>query len=292
MSVHNFKKVIVVTGGNRGIGNGILELLCQQNDVQDKVLVMASRNEAKSLEKLNELKSLYPAAEESLLYMSLDLSCDKSIKNFSNKLKNTFKHVNVLYNNAAIMHKHKKPMLDRIEREKDINETFQTNFWGMVNLTESLIPVIKEGGQIVGMSTALAKIKLSKRLNEKFLDENLSLDDLRNLYEEYKPIFIENKIEESEWNDKQPLYGCYNISKLFLNSYTISLKNRFKRENKNIRANCVTPGWCKTDMGGEEAPRTHLKGAETCVWLESLPTERDDSLSGNLYYDKKKINWI
>lgn len=292
MSVYNFKKVIVVTGGNRGIGSGILELFCQQNDVQDKILVVASRNQDKSLEKINELRELYPAAGESLHYMNLDLSCDKSIKNFSNKLKNTFKHVNVLYNNAAIMHKHKKPILDRAEREKDINETFQTNFWGMVNLTESLIPVIKEGGHIVGMSTALAKFKLSKRLNEKFLDENLSVYDLKSLYEEYMPLFIENKIAGSEWDDKQPLYGCYNISKLFLNSYTILLKNRFKRENKNIRANCVTPGWCKTDMGGEEAPRTHLKGAETCVWLESLPTDRDDSLSGNLYYDKKKISWV
>ncbi len=292
MSVYNCKKVIVITGGNRGIGNGILELFCQQNDVQDKILVMASRNEEKSLEKLSELKQLYPAAEMSLHYMNLDLSCDKSIKNFSNKLKNTFNHINMLYNNAAIMNKHKKPKLERAEREKDINETFQTNFWGMLNLTESLIPVIKDGGQIVGMSTALSKFKLSKRLNEKFLDENLTNEDLRNLYEEYKQLFIENNIEQSEWNDKQPLYGCYNISKLFLNSYTISLKNRFKRENKNIRANCVTPGWCKTDMGGEEAPRTHLKGAETCVWLESLPRERDDSLSGNLYYDKKKISWI
>ena len=174
MSVYNCKKVIVITGGNRGIGNGILELFCQQNDVQDKILVMASRNEEKSLEKLSELKQLYPAAEMSLHYMNLDLSCDKSIKNFSNKLKNTFNHINMLYNNAAIMNKHKKPKLERAEREKDINETFQTNFWGMLNLTESLIPVIKDGGQIVGMSTALSKFKLSKRLNEKFLDENFA----------------------------------------------------------------------------------------------------------------------
>lgn len=292
MTTHNFKKVIVVTGGNRGIGSGILELFCQQNDVQDKILIMASRNEQGSLEKIEELKKLYPAAEESLQYLNLDLGCDKSIKNFSNKLKNNFKHVNALYNNAAIMHKHKKPMLDRNEREKDINDTFQTNFWGLVNLTENLIPVIQDGGHIVGMSTALAKFKLSKRLNEKLLDENLQIQDYKNLYEEYKDLFIENKIPQSEWDDKQPLYGCYNISKVFLNSYTISLKNRFKRENKNVKVNCVTPGWCKTDMGGSEAPRTHLKGAETCVWLESLPLDLNDSLSGNLYYDQKKISWI
>jgi len=286
------KKVIIVTGGNRGIGSGILELFCQQNDVQNKVLIMASRNENSSLEKLKELKSLYPAAEESLHYLNLDLNCEKSIKNFSNKVKYTFNHVNVLYNNAAVMHKHKKPMLDRQEREKDINETFQINFWGLVNLTENLIPVIPDGGNIVGMSTALAKFKVSKRLNDKFLDENLKVEDYKDLYEEYKELFIENKIEKSEWDDKNPIYGCYNISKLFLNSYTIMLKNRFKKEDKNIRSNCITPGWCKTDMGGSDAPRTHLKGAESCVWLETLDAGRDDSLSGNLYYDKKKINWI
>ena len=190
------------------------------------------------------------------------------------------------------MNKHKTPVPEKEKRLKDIEQTFQTNFWGLTELTENLIPAFKEGGQIISLSTALAKIKLSKRLNEKLLDKNLSLEDMRILYEEYKPLFINDQIPKSEWDDKNPLYGCYNVSKIFLNAYTILLKNRFSRVERNIKVNCVTPGWCQTEMGGMDAPRSALKGAETCVWLESLPEEKNESLSGNLYFDKKKINWV
>jgi NAD(P)-dependent dehydrogenase (short-subunit alcohol dehydrogenase family) len=292
MSVHNFKKVIVVTGGNRGIGSGIVEGLCQQDNITDKIIIIGCRDQLKGQNKINELLAIYPKAEKSLISLELNMLCDKSIKNFTNKVKNNFKNVNILYNNAAIMNKHKYPVPEKEKRLKDLEQTFQTNFWGLSQITENLIPVIKEGGQIIGLSTALAKIKLSKRLNEKLLDENLTLEELKILYEEYKPIFIEDKVPNSEWDDKNPIYGCYNVSKIFLNAYTILLKNRFSRIGRNIKVNCVTPGWCNTEMGGSDAPRSALKGAETCVWLESLTEEKDESLSGNLYYDKKKIKWI
>lgn len=292
MSVNISKKIIVVTGANRGLGAGIVESFCQQENIKDKIIVLGCRDTKKGTNKINEILSKYPKAENSLVTVELDMMCNKSINNFTNKINSEYKYVNLLYNNAAIMNKHKTPILNKEERLKDVEQTFQTNFWGLTELTENLIPAIKDGGHIISLSTALAKIKLSKRLNEKFLDENLSLNDLKILYEEYVPLFVNNQIPKSEWDDKNPIYGCYNISKIFLNAYTILLKNRFSRVERNIKVNCVTPGWCKTDMGGEEAPRTALKGAETCVWLESLAEERNESVSGNLYFDKKKISWI
>lgn len=292
MTPSNLKKVIVVTGGNRGIGSGIVELFCQKNDIDNKIIIIGNKNEKNAKDKINELKDFYPLAKDSLYSHQLDLNCNDSIGNFSNYIKKNFQHVDILYNNAAIMNKHKKPITDLEVREHDINSTFQINFWGMVNLTENLIPLIQDGGHIVGLTTAYARFKLSKRINEVFVNKNLKMEDLESLYTEYKKIFVDNQIQNSEWDDKNPIYGCYNISKMFLGAYTLLLKNRFVRENKNIKVNCVTPGWCKTDMGGLEAPRTHLEGAETCAWLESLPAERNDMISGNLYYDKKKLSWI
>lgn len=289
---NNLKKVIIVTGANRGLGAGIVESFCQQPKIKDKKIIFACRDLNKGKAKIEELLSIYPSAKESLHLMELDLNCMKNIHNFTNKVIYDFKRVDILYNNAAIMNKHKNPVPEKEKRLKDIEETFQTNFFGMAELTENLIPSIQEGGQIIALSTALAKLKFSKRLNDILLDENLTIQDLKILYEEYKNLFIDDKISKSEWDDKNPIYGCYNISKVFLNAYTILLKNRFSRVGRNIKVNCVTPGWCKTDMGGIEAPRTALKGAETCVWLESLPEEKNEELSGNLYFDKKKISWV
>jgi hypothetical protein len=33
----------------------------------------------------------------------------------------------------------------------------------------------------------------------------------------------------------------------------------------------MSPGWVKTDMGGPKAPRRVQKGADTAVWLATLP---------------------
>ena len=55
----------------------------------------------------------------------------------------------------------------------------------------------------------------------------------------------------------------------------------------NIKVNAICPGWCATDMGGKEAPRTAAKGAETAVWLA---TEKNIP-SGKFFRDKKIIAW-
>lgn len=294
MSVQN--KIIIVTGANRGLGLGIVESFCQQQDsISNKKIILGCRDISKAKQKITELISQYPKAEKSLIPLELNMLDNKSIQNFTNQIKSDYKQINILYNNAAIMNKHKTPVNDQGIRAKDLQDTFQTNFFGLTEITENLIPNFADGGQIISLSTALAKIKLSKRLNEKFLDPNITLHDLQLLYEEYKPLFIENKIPKSEWDDKNPIYGCYNVSKIFLNSYTLLLKNRFERVERNIKVNCVTPGWCKTDMGGEEAPRTALKGAETCVWLEEAVPQglvEGKSFTGNMYFDKKRINWV
>ena len=48
------------------------------------------------------------------------------------------------------------------------------------------------------------------------------------------------------------------------------------------------PGWVKTDMGGEEAPRTVEEGAETAVWLSLLPSSGP---TGQFFRDRKPIPW-
>lgn len=79
---------------------------------------------------------------------------------------------------------------------------------------------------------------------------------------------------------------AYRISKTALNALTRILSAEF-REN-NILVNSMCPGWVRTAMGGESAPRTAEQGADTAVWLAMLP---DDGPTGGFFRDRQAIAW-
>ena len=77
---------------------------------------------------------------------------------------------------------------------------------------------------------------------------------------------------------------AYSISKAALNAVTVMLAAALPY----ARVNCVDPGWVRTDMGGSEAPRSVVEGAETVVWLASLPV---GGPTGGFFKDRKRIPW-
>ncbi len=79
---------------------------------------------------------------------------------------------------------------------------------------------------------------------------------------------------------------AYRMSKTALNALTRTLAAELK--GTNILVNSMCPGWVKTDMGGPNAVRTQAEGADTAVWLATLP---DGSTSGGFYRDRKTISW-
>ncbi|WP_395731333.1 SDR family NAD(P)-dependent oxidoreductase [Prosthecobacter sp.] len=56
---------------------------------------------------------------------------------------------------------------------------------------------------------------------------------------------------------------AYCISKTALNMLTQQLTAALP----DVIVNSMCPGWCRTDMGGSDAPRTPDEGAETLTWL-------------------------
>ena len=81
-------------------------------------------------------------------------------------------------------------------------------------------------------------------------------------------------------------YPGYRISKTALNAVSVILAREL--EDTNIKANSLCPGWVRTDMGGDKAPRSPEQGADTVVWLATLP---DDGPSGGFFRDRKQIGW-
>jgi NAD(P)-dependent dehydrogenase (short-subunit alcohol dehydrogenase family) len=81
-------------------------------------------------------------------------------------------------------------------------------------------------------------------------------------------------------------YPTYRISKTGLNALTRILATELK--GTGVLVNAGSPGWVRTDMGGPQAPRSVEEGADTIVWLATLP---DDGPTGGFFQDRKPLPW-
>jgi NAD(P)-dependent dehydrogenase (short-subunit alcohol dehydrogenase family) len=80
--------------------------------------------------------------------------------------------------------------------------------------------------------------------------------------------------------------SAYRLSKTALNAVTRMVAAEL--EGTDILVNSMCPGWVRTDMGGPNADRSVEKGAETAVWLATLPT---GGPSGRFFRDQQEIPW-
>jgi len=81
-------------------------------------------------------------------------------------------------------------------------------------------------------------------------------------------------------------YIAYRMSKAGINVVTRVLAA--ETEGMGILVNSVDPGWVRTAMGGRGATRSLEKGAETPLWLATLP---DDGPTGGFFRDRRAIAW-
>ncbi len=78
---------------------------------------------------------------------------------------------------------------------------------------------------------------------------------------------------------------AYSMSKAALNALTVRLAAEVCGD---VKVNSACPGWVRTRMGGAGAPRTVEQGANTIVWLATLPAKGP---SGGFFRDRKRIEW-
>ena len=79
--------------------------------------------------------------------------------------------------------------------------------------------------------------------------------------------------------------GFYGVTKAALNALTVRLA---KELPSTVKVNAMSPGWVRTRMGGETATRTPDEGADTAVWLATLP---DDGPTGSFFRDRQPLDW-
>ncbi len=79
--------------------------------------------------------------------------------------------------------------------------------------------------------------------------------------------------------------AAYSVSKATLNALTIKLASQVSGD---VKVNSACPGWVRTRMGGNDATLSVAEGADTIVWLATLPASGP---SGGFFRERRKIDW-
>ncbi|HXX56678.1 MAG TPA: SDR family oxidoreductase [Thermodesulfovibrionales bacterium] len=240
-------RIALVTGANRGLG---LETSRQLARLGIKVL-MGSRSARKGKAAVQEL------ADEGLdvEFILLDVTKSDHIIHAAEQIRESFGKLDILVNNAGIAHRQEASSSNSAETAspRALRETFDVNFFGLVELTQALLPLLKKsgGGRVVNVSSIVGS------LTNQSGDGGIS----------YKPF-------------------SYGASKTAVNVFTVYLASALK--GSPIKINSAHPGWVKTDMGGKEAPMTVEEGAKTAVRLATLGA---DGPSGKFFHLGEEIPW-
>ena len=247
-------KVAFITGANKGLGLETARGLGQLGIA----VVIGSRDEAKGRVAADKLRA---EGIEKVEAVRFDVTRPEDHQEIVRHLEGRYGKLDILVNNAGVA-------LDDSDfgapggfnttstvTPDVLRRTFETNFFGVVALTQALLPLILKSpsGRIVNLSSILGSLTLHS-------------------------------------DPKSPIYGmkgfAYDASKTALNAFTVHLAHELR--DTPIKVNSAHPGWVKTDMGGSAAPMEVSEGGKTSVLLATLP---DDGPTGGYSHLGEPLPW-
>jgi NAD(P)-dependent dehydrogenase (short-subunit alcohol dehydrogenase family) len=186
-------------------------------------------------------------------YHPLDVTSNASVQQLTTWLQQTYGRVDILVNSAGInpTTQPEESSLQTVQLATLLS-TLETNVLAVVRMIQAVMPWMQAQnyGRIVNVSTEMA-----------------SLDSME--------------------HDYYPLAPSYRLSKVGLNGLTAILAKEL--QGTNILVNAYSPGWMKTDMGGADAPFTADEGAETAVYLATLP---EGGPQGKFFAEMRKFGGL
>ncbi|KAK3132550.1 hypothetical protein QOZ80_6AG0524320 [Eleusine coracana subsp. coracana] len=286
VSISRSSRVAVVTGGNKGIG---LEV-CRQLASSGITVVLTARDEKRGSEAVEKLQK---AGLSEIIFYQLDVTDAPNIGRLAHFMKARFGKLDILVNNAAVIgveyvhdpvdvsvmsDKEFRGMDEHQMLEwlfKNIREPYgaakqclETNYYGIKHVIEAMLPLLvaSSDGRIVNVSSINGQLRV---LNEELRQE---LDDVDNLTEErldellgkFLKDFEAGEAEAREW---PTVLSAYKVSKTTMNSYSRILAKR----HRELRVNCVHPGYVKTDMSLYSGVLTPAEGASNVTKVALLP---------------------
>ena len=272
------RKIVLVTGSNKGIGYGIIETLLEKKS--NLRIILTSRNEDLGKKSFNKLSSQYPDSKNYFFYHQLDITKKESIKNLISWIKKEFGKIDYLVNNAG---------LGTHGITSDINlhkSVIEVNVFGTINFTEEMIKneMINKSGKIILLGSMMGNLN---RLNSEKLKNNFknakTYQELLDLADLFIKSYMNNTVEKDGW-----CRNSYCVSKMVVNTYARVLSLREEIDKNDISVYAAHPGWVKTDMTGPEAPLTIKEGAENEVFLIELPDGINRKYQGK-YFDSCRV---
>jgi NAD(P)-dependent dehydrogenase (short-subunit alcohol dehydrogenase family) len=176
----------------------------------------------------------------------------ESIDGLAKRLRGRNQPLDALVNNAGI---YRGPA----------RQIWAVNVLGPLLLTRALEPLLVANARVVMVTSGLGDLSAQAgSLVKRISSPELSLAELELLAKEAP--------------------GGYGASKAALNA----MARVFARElrPRGILVNAISPGWVRTDMGGQSAPRSVEQGAASVLWGVRLPP---DGPTGGVFEDGKAI---
>jgi NAD(P)-dependent dehydrogenase (short-subunit alcohol dehydrogenase family) len=148
-------KIALVTGSSRGLGKSTTLNLAKRGV---NVIVTYHRNAEEAKNVVTEVEQLGAKAVALQLDTSNTKTFDSFVEQLKQALQNTWQteQLDFLVNNAGIGMN--KPFAETTE--DDFDQLMNTQVKGVFFLTQKLLPVIKDGGRIVNLSSGLARFTL------------------------------------------------------------------------------------------------------------------------------------
>jgi NAD(P)-dependent dehydrogenase (short-subunit alcohol dehydrogenase family) len=243
------QRIALVTGANKGIGFET----CRQLGRQGITVLMGARDPGRGNAAAARLK------EEGLecLFVQLDVTDRASIRQAERYVARSFGRLDILVNNAGTAHPD-EPLFENSAATVSmaaLRETFDVNFFGAVEVTQTMLPLLRKSpaGRIVNVASVLGSLTLHS-------DPNAGLGEI-------KPF-------------------AYDASKTALNAFTVHLAAAL--QDTPIKVNSAHPGWVKTDLGGDQAPMEPSEGAKTSVALATLGA---NGPTGKFFHLGEELPW-
>jgi carbonyl reductase 1 len=268
-------KLVVVTGANRGIGQGIIQLLAKTQ--HQPLTIYATSRAGTDLQ-------IKPSHNNEIQYAKLDVGDKDSIASF---LRSTLKEgqaVDVLINNAGINNNNN-------ETPELAAQAIDVNYRGTKSMCELFLDqggmAKNTGSRIVNVSSTACQLNnYTPSVQEQFRAVK-SLSDVDKLAESYLSAVQGGKTAQQDagWGSGSK---SYQVSKALINAMTVVLAT----EHPDVLINCCCPGWVDTDMGHQigEPPKTLEEGARIPVRLAIGELGNAGDRDGGLGKDTEKIS--